>query len=70
MNNKLSKLLDIVSEFLACRKGLLPAFGILLVLTNLIIQFIPGIEWLSKDNLLLHLGVIIAIIGFMFAWAL
>jgi hypothetical protein len=70
MDKKLSGFLDIVSDFLARRKGLLPLVGILLVILNLIIQIVPGFEWLSGNNLLLHLGILVAIIGFMFAWAL
>lgn len=64
-----SKLLDKLSEFLANRKGLLPMFGLLLIIANLILQFVfPG--WLARTNLLLHIGLIIAIFGLMLAWAL
>ena len=39
----MSKFLDHMSEFLAHRKGFLPITGILLIIGNLIIQFIlPG----------------------------
>ena len=65
----LNTLLDKLSEFLAHRKGLLPLLGILLVLTNLILQFLPA-GWLGESNLLLHIGVIVAIFGIMLAWAL
>lgn len=65
----LSKIVDNASEFLASRKGLLPLIGILLILVNFIIQFLlPG--WFSDSNLLLHLGLVIAIFGLMLAWAL
>lgn len=64
-----SKLLDKLSEFLAHRKGLLPMLGLLLIIANLILQFVfPG--WLASTNLLLHVGLIIAIFGLMLAWAL
>jgi len=67
----ISKLLDWLSEFLAHRKGLLPLIGILLVIINLVLQFfISPDHWLTGTNLLLHLGVIIAIFGMMLAWAL
>jgi hypothetical protein len=62
--------LDWASEFFAHRKGLLPLFGILLVLINFILQLIPGIGWLAHSNLFLHLGIIVAIFGFLLAWAL
>jgi hypothetical protein len=65
-----SALLDKISEFLAHRKGLLPMLGILLVVLNLILQFFPGAGWLAESDLLLHLGVIIAILGILIAWAL
>ena len=67
--NWLNKFIDKVSEFLAPRKGLLPFLGILLIIVNYFVQFfIPG--WLGTSNLLLHIGVICAILGLMLAWAL
>lgn len=70
MIEKFNRLLDRISEFLAQRKGLLPLIGIVLVLMNGILQFIPASGWVSDTNLLLHLGVIIAILGILLAWAL
>jgi hypothetical protein len=70
MIEKFNRLLDRISEFLAQRKGLLPLIGIVLVLINGILQFIPASGWVSDTNLLLHLGVIIAILGILIAWAL
>lgn len=65
----MNKMLDQLSEGLAQRKGLLPLLGILLVIANYIIQFfVPG--WVTQSNLLLHLGLILAIFGLMLAWAL
>lgn len=64
-----STFLDHASEFLAQRKGLLPLVGILLVLINLFFQVVP-VGWVSSSDLFLHLGVIVAVLGFMFAWAL
>ena len=66
----MSKLLDILSEYLARRKGLLPLIGIIFIIVNLILQFTPVPPWLTSSNLLLHIGLIIAIIGLMLAWAL
>jgi len=66
----MSKLLDRMSEFLAHRKGLLPILGILMILLNLIIQFILPGTLLATSNLLLHIGLIIAIFGLMLSWAL
>lgn len=66
----LSKLLDDLSEFLADRKGLVPLIGVGLVILNLIIDLtMPG-SFMSRTDLLLQLGVIVAIIGFLLARAL
>ncbi len=66
---KFSRFLDRISEFLAARKGLLPSIGLLLVVINFILQFF-SIGWVAESNLFLHLGLILAIIGFLLAWAL
>ena len=70
MVQKLNQLLDRVSEFLAQRKGLLPLLGIVLIVINWILQFVPAGGWVGSTNLLLHLGVILAILGILLAWAL
>lgn len=61
---------DRASEFLAKRKGLLPMLGILAVLINLLLQFIAPLGWLARTNLLLHVGIVLSVLGFMLAWAL
>ncbi|TAK10887.1 MAG: hypothetical protein EPO32_13865 [Anaerolineae bacterium] len=66
----LSRLLDVLSEYLAHRKGLLPGLGILLVLANLILGMIPGMGFLAESDLLLHLGVVVGLLGLMLARAL
>jgi len=70
MGEKFSQLLDILSEGLARRKGLLLIVGILLVLLNALLQIIPGAGWLAETNMLLHLGIVLALVGVMLAWAL
>lgn len=65
----MNKKLDEVSEYLASRKGLLPIIGMFFIIANLIFQFLP-LGWLKDSNLFLHLGLIIAILGLMLAWAL
>jgi hypothetical protein len=70
MKEKINQFIDNVSEFLAYRKGLLPIIGILLIILNWILQFIPVAAWVVGTNTLLHIGAILAIIGFMIAWAL
>lgn len=66
----ISKLLDHMSEYLAHRKGLLPLAGILLIMLNLMVQFVFPSGWLAASNLFLHIGLVIAIFGLMLAWAL
>ena len=70
MTEKFSAILDRLSEYLAHRKGLLPMIGLLLVIANGVLQFFPGRGWLAETNLMLHLGVILAILGILLAWAL
>jgi uncharacterized membrane protein SirB2 len=70
MLQKANQLLDQTSDFLAARKGLLPLLGIVLILINAVLQFVPGAGWLAESDLLLHFGIILAILGFMLAWAL
>jgi hypothetical protein len=65
----MNKALDKVSEYLSTRKGLLPLIGILLIISNFILQFFP-LGWFTQSNLLLHLGLVIAILGLMMAWIL
>ncbi|MBL7163256.1 MAG: hypothetical protein ISS57_11665 [Anaerolineales bacterium] len=52
------------------RKGLVPLLGILLVVLNFVLRLIPGLGWFAESDLLLHLGVILGILGFLIAWAL
>jgi hypothetical protein len=66
----MSKFLDRASEFLAHRKGLLPIIGLVLILINLLLQFIFPSSFIASSNLFLHFGLIVAIIGLMLAWAL
>jgi hypothetical protein len=67
----MSRWLDRLSEFLAHRKGLLPLVGAGFIVLNLILQFIlpPGAILLTS-NLFLHVGLLVAILGLMLAWAL
>ena len=68
--NWLSKLIDRASNYFAHRKGLLPMVGIVLVIVNFFLPFLFGLNVITGSNLFLHLGVIVAILGFMLAWAL
>jgi hypothetical protein len=70
MLRRINSALDRISDYLANRKGLLPLFGLSLVVLNAVLQFIPSAGWIADSNIFLHLGVILAIIGFLLAWAL
>lgn len=69
MSALLSRLLDRISAYLAHRKGLVPLLGIILILANFILNLV-SVSWLAQSDFLLHLGIILAILGFMLAWAL
>ncbi len=69
MLNSFNILLDKLSHYLAQRKGLLPILGVLLVLLNFGLQFIAD-NWFAQSDFFLHLGIILAIIGIVLAWAL
>ena len=69
MIKQFSRFLDWFTNFFSQRKGLIPLLGILLVVLNFVLQLVaPG--WLVETNFFLHLGIILAILGFMIAWAL
>jgi hypothetical protein len=63
---KLTNLLD----FLENMKGLPLLIGILLVILNFIVQYIPGLASLSDSNLLLHLGVVVGLLGVLLTEAI
>ena len=65
----ISRAIDRLSEYFAARKGLLPMVGIVLVVANFVVRFLP-LGWFGSSDLLLHLGIILAIFGFMISWAL
>jgi hypothetical protein len=66
----MSKLIDVLSHFLAHRKGLVPLLGCLLVLCNFVFRLVAPDAWLANTDLLLHLGVLIAVLGFLIARSL
>ena len=51
-------------------KGLPILIGILLVILNFIVQYIPGLAFLSDSNLLLHLGIVIGLLGVLLGEAI
>lgn len=69
MKFSLNKFIDKSSEFIAHRKGLLPMIGINLIFINFILQFVH-LGWITETNLLLHVGLILALLGFVLSWAI
>jgi hypothetical protein len=69
MTQRFNRFLDWLSNFLAHRKGLLPLIGMVLIVLNFVLYFLVE-GWVTGSNLFLHLGLIIAILGFLLAWAL
>jgi hypothetical protein len=70
MEDFFSKLLDDLSEYFANRKGLLPLIGVGLVLINFFLELIFPAAGITKVDLFLHLGVIVALLGLVLARAL
>lgn len=66
---RFNRFLDWFSNFFAHRKGLLPLVGIILIAANFMLRLLFT-GWLVDSDLFLHLGMILAILGFMIAWAL
>ena len=59
-----------LTDFLERVKGLPILIGILLVILNFIVQYIPSLAFLGDTNLLLHLGIVVGLLGVLLAEAL
>lgn len=70
MKQALNRIIDQLSDFFAFRKGLLLIAGLIFILANGVLQFFPSLGWLVQSNLLLHIGLLLAILGVLLAWAL
>lgn len=70
MRARFNRMLDAMSEYLAGRRGLLPLLGVLLVLLNILVTLVSPQGWWAQSDLLLQIGVVIAILGILLAWAL
>lgn len=66
----LARFATAVTNFMADRRGVPLILGFLLVLLNFGFQFIPGLGWFTEYNVLLHLGVLLAIGGSLLSSAL
>lgn len=70
MKTRINKILDLFATFLAHHKGLLPIVGILFIVINAILQFTAMSNIVAETNLFLHVGIVVALIGFLLAWSL
>jgi hypothetical protein len=66
----LAQVATAITNFMAERRGAPMILGFFLVLLNFIFQFIPALGWFAEYNVLLHLGVLLAIAGSLLASAL
>jgi hypothetical protein len=60
-------------DFLARMPGLPVLTGLLMVALNLVVRLLPAspaVEWLVATDLLLHLGVVVALLGLLLGDAL
>lgn len=60
----MNELLDKLSNFLSRYPGLLPLLGLIFVILNFILQLFPQ-NWLADNNVFLHLGIILSIVGLL-----
>ena len=63
----MSQFIDALSHILAQRKGFLPLLGCALVAANLILRLVGPGTCIASSDLLLHAGVLIAIVGLLLA---
>ena len=63
----MNDLIDRLNDFFAERPGLMPLFGLLLIIINLLLQIYPGPDsgWIVDSNLLMHIGIIASIFGIL-----
>ncbi len=68
----MNKLIDWMNDFFGDRPSLLPLLGIGLVIIDLLLQIFPGPGggWFVDSNVLMHLGIVMAVFGILLARAL
>ncbi len=59
--------MEALLSFLEKRRGLPTVIGVLLIVLNFIVQFVPGLGFLTASNLLLHLGLVLGLGGALLA---
>lgn len=67
MSASLAQFATTATNFMADRRGVPIILGFILVLLNFFLQFIPALGWFVEYDVLLHLGVLVAIGGILLA---
>ncbi len=66
MDRRLNQLVERINEFFVRKPGVLPLFGIGLIVVNFLMQIFPGPDaWIAQSNLLLHVGLLTSLIGLL-----
>ena len=63
----MSRLIDRIGQYLAQRKGLLPLVGATLVAANFAARLMIPHSRVAATDLMLHVGVILAVLGLLLA---
>jgi hypothetical protein len=67
LSTSLAQFATTATNVLADRRGVPMILGFFLVLLNFVFQFIPALGWFAEYDVLLHLGVLLAIGGSLVA---
>ncbi len=72
---RLNRLIDASGEYLAHRKGMLPLLGLALIVLNGLVGLVAAaLGWddffFVRQMCLLQMGVLLAVLGVLLAWAL
>lgn len=67
---RLAQRATVITDFLAERRGIPIIIGFFLILLNFFVQFVPALGWFAEYDVLLHLGLLLAIGGVLVSPAL
>lgn len=66
MDDKINDFLEWINDFMAEKPGILPMVGVVFIVVNMILQWVPGRGvWLVDSNVFLHIGLLLSIIGLL-----
>ena len=70
LSASLAGLASRITDYLADRRGVPLIIGFVCVLLNFFLQFVPALRWFADYDVMLHLGVLLAIAGSLLSSAL